>query len=190
MAAAGVDSVMMDVIGAEETIRDVYHVDRPVADFEETLAALVETGMEVAPHVVIGLHYGRLVGEANAIDIVARHATQSLVFVVIMPHYADAGRFIVPDAHAIGAIFHEARRRLPDRDVLLGCARPSGAHKRLVDAYAVMAGLDGVAFPADGASEVAALVGRPVERQRACCSVREAMGTPAMREGSLAPCAA
>ena len=30
MEAAGVDVAMMDVIGAQETIRDVYHLDRPV----------------------------------------------------------------------------------------------------------------------------------------------------------------
>ena len=30
----------MDVIGARETIRQVYHLDRPVEDFEATLAAL------------------------------------------------------------------------------------------------------------------------------------------------------
>ena len=40
MEAAGIDVAMTDVIGAQETIRDVYHLDRPVADFEATLAAL------------------------------------------------------------------------------------------------------------------------------------------------------
>ncbi|MCD6040715.1 MAG: hypothetical protein K0R40_318, partial [Burkholderiales bacterium] len=43
IASAGVDTVMMDVIGAEDTIRDVYHLERPVADFEATLAALCAT---------------------------------------------------------------------------------------------------------------------------------------------------
>ena len=43
MAAAGVDTAMMDVIGARETISEVYHLDRPVEDFEATLAALCAT---------------------------------------------------------------------------------------------------------------------------------------------------
>src|SRR5512134_1494615 len=63
MAAAGVDTAMMDVIGARETIAEVYHLERPVEDFEATLAALCSTSMEVVPHIVIGLHYGRLLGE-------------------------------------------------------------------------------------------------------------------------------
>lgn len=56
MAEAGVDTAMMDVIGAAETTREVYHLDRPVDDFEATLDALCETSMEVVPHIVIGLH--------------------------------------------------------------------------------------------------------------------------------------
>ncbi|HVL56315.1 MAG TPA: radical SAM protein [Burkholderiaceae bacterium] len=172
MAAAGVDTVMMDVIGAEQTIRDVYHLDRPVADFEATLAALCDTTMQVVPHIVIGLHYGRILGESNALDIVARHPVHSLVLVVIMPFYARAGTFATPDPAEVGRVFVDARRRISDRPVLLGCARPPGRHRRVTDAYAVLAGLDGIAFPADGTLAVANAIGRPVFQEHACCSIR------------------
>jgi len=172
MEAAGVDTAMMDVIGAEETIRDVYHLDRPVEDFESTLAALCATSMKVSPHIVVGLHYGRILGEPNALDIVSRHRVEALVLVVVMPFYARPGLYEVPDAAEVGRIFGEARRRLDDRQVLLGCARPPGLHKRAVDAYAVMAGLDGIAFPADGVVGVARAVGRPFHQEHACCSIK------------------
>ncbi|MCB1749969.1 MAG: radical SAM protein [Gammaproteobacteria bacterium] len=172
MADAGVDTAMLDIIGAEDTVREVYHLERPVADFEAALAALCATGMEVVPHIVIGLHYGRILGEANALDIVARHAIHALVLVVIMPFYAEPGRFETPSPHAVGEIFLAARERLPAREVLLGCARPPGLHKRLTDAYAVMAGLDGIAFPADGIVAVANAIGRPCHQEHACCSLK------------------
>jgi hypothetical protein len=172
MESAGVDTAMMDVIGADETIRDVYHLDRPVEDFEATLAALCSTSMEVSPHIVIGLHYGRMLGETNALDIVSRHPVAALVLVVVMPFYAKPGLYAVPDAGEVGRIFGDARRRLADRQVLLGCARPPGLHKRIVDAYAVMAGLDGIAFPADGAVAVANAIGRPHHQEHACCSIK------------------
>jgi len=172
MADAGVDTAMMDVIGARETIEQVYHLRRPVADFEETLAALCATRMEVVPHVVIGLHYGRILGEATAFDIVSRHPVHSLVLVVVMPFFAKTGTFVTPATTDVGRIFLEARARIPDRDVLLGCARPPGMHRRVTDAYAVMAGLDGVAFPADGAVAVAQAIGRPAVQQHACCSMK------------------
>ncbi|MBT8446178.1 MAG: radical SAM protein [Gammaproteobacteria bacterium] len=172
MAAAGVDTVMMDVIGADDTIREVYKLERPVEDFERTLAALCATDMEVTPHIVIGLHYGRLLGEANALDIVSRYPVTALVLVVIMPFYAKPDTFVTPDTTDAGHIFAEARQRLPDKQVLLGCARPPGMHKRVTDAYAIMAGLDGIAFPADGAVAVARMTGRPFEQAHSCCSIR------------------
>lgn len=172
MADAGVDTAMMDVIGAQETIRDVYHLERPVADFEATLEALCATTMEVVPHIVIGLHYGRLLGEAAALDIVSRHRVHSLVLVVIMPFYAKPGSFVTPGTADVGRIFLQARKRIPDQQVLLGCARPAGMHRRVTDAYAVMAGLDGIAFPADGAVAVAHAIGRPAAQQHACCSMK------------------
>ncbi|MBT8067926.1 MAG: radical SAM protein [Gammaproteobacteria bacterium] len=172
MESAGVDTVMMDVIGANETIRDVYKLDRPVDDFEATLAALCSTQMEVTPHIVIGLHYGRILGEENALDIVSRYPVTALVLVVIMPFYAKPGTFSTPETTDVGRIFLEARERLPEKQVLLGCARPPGMHKRVTDAYAIMAGLDGIAFPADGAVSVAHTIGRPFEQAHSCCSIK------------------
>ncbi len=187
MESAGVDTVMMDVIGSQDTIRDVYHLDRSVDDFEHTLEALCSTSMEVVPHIVIGLHYGQIRGEADALDIVSRHPIQSLVLVVIMPFYASAGTFVTPATGDVGRIFLEARRRIPDRQVLLGCARPPGIHKRVTDAYAVMAGLDGIAFPADGSVAVAKAIGRPYYQEHACCSIK--IGASAGRQRAAA-CAA
>lgn len=172
MESAGVDVAMLDIIGAEETIREVYHLDRPVADFEATVEALCSTSMQISPHIVIGLHYGHILGEENALDILSRYDTKALVLVVIMPFYAKPGTFVTPQTGDVGRIFLEARRRLPDRQVLLGCARPPGMHKRVTDAYAVMAGLDGIAFPADGAVAVADTIGRPFHQAHACCSIK------------------
>jgi uncharacterized radical SAM superfamily protein len=103
-----------------------------------------------------------------------------------MPFYARPGTFVTPSTSDVGRIFLEARRRLPDRQVLLGCARPAGMHKRVVDAYAVMAGLDGIAFPADGAVALCEAIGRPYEQQHACCSIKIG-GNPTARP--LAVCA-
>jgi uncharacterized radical SAM superfamily protein len=172
MESAGVDTVMMDVIGDNDTIEQVYKLNRPVDDFEETLAALCSTSMEVSPHIVIGLHYGQILGEANALDMVSRYPVTALVLVVIMPFYARPGTFVTPETSDVGRIFLEARERLPEQQVLLGCARPPGMHKRVTDAYAIMAGLDGIAFPAEGAVSVAHSIGRPFEQAHSCCSIK------------------
>jgi lipoyl synthase len=172
MEAAGVDVAMMDVIGAQETIRDVYHLDRSVADFEATLAALSTTKMDVVPHIVVGLHYGRLLGEENALDIVSRHKVAALILVVVTPIYAPADRpFATISTDDVAKVLVAARQRIDHAPVQLGCVRPAGRHKLITDAYAVMAGFDGIAYPAEGIVALARAVGRPIEQEHACCSI-------------------
>ena len=172
MEAAGVDVAMLDVIGAQDTIRDVYHLDRPVADFEATLAALAATGMDVVPHIVIGLHYGRLLGEENALAIVSRHRVTALILVVVTPIYAPAHRpFATISTEDVAHILVAARQRIDGAPVQLGCVRPAGRHKLVTDAYAVMAGFDGIAYPAEGIVALARAIGRPIEQEHACCSM-------------------
>ncbi len=172
MESAGVDTAMMDVIGSDKTIKEVYKLDRPVEDFEATLAALTSTKMQISPHIVIGLHYGQLLGEERALDICARYDIQALVLVVIMPFYSKPGTFVTPSTRDVGRIFLESRKRMGSKQVLLGCARPAGMHKRVTDAYAVMAGLDGIAFPADGALAACQMIGREHHQEHACCSIK------------------
>jgi hypothetical protein len=59
---------------------------------------------------------------------------------------------------------------LPDIPIQLGCARPAGRAKQIIDGYAVLAGLDGIAYPAEGMVELARRLGRPVQVVSACCS--------------------
>jgi uncharacterized radical SAM superfamily protein len=183
MEDAGVDVAMMDVIGAQDTVTQVYHLRRPVEDFERSLEALVATRMKVVPHIVIGLHYGALLGEWRALEMVARHRPDALVLVVVMPFYAPENRpFAVPDSADVGAFFLDVRKALPDIPVLLGCARPAGMAKSEIDSYAVLAGLNGLAHPSDGMVELAVRLGRGVRVTPACCSLAVGEQVAALEE--------
>ncbi len=170
VALDGADVAMLDVIGDADTIRQVYRLDRPVADFEASLARLVAAGLRVVPHVVVGLHFGAIRGEAAALDIIARHATPAAILVVVMPHLAEPG--FAPVAPAAAAeLFALARERLADRMLLLGCARPPGRARTLLDLYALAAGFDGIAHPAQGVLTLAHAMGRPVAPSPRCCGL-------------------
>ena len=73
LAEAGVDGVMLDIIGADETIREVYHLDLTVTDMERSLALLSSHGLRIIPHIVLGLHYGRFLGEHRALELSLIH---------------------------------------------------------------------------------------------------------------------
>jgi uncharacterized radical SAM superfamily protein len=175
MKAAGVDGAFIDVIGADETIRDVYHLKRKrVADFEDSLAALCEAGLTVVPHIVLGLHYGEMLGEENALEIVARHPVSALILVILMPILSTPMRDVEPPpAEHVGRFFGRARRRLPATPIYLGCARPGGAHKQKTDRLAVDMGLNGIAYPAEGVVGYARARGLEPNFHESCCSIHD-----------------
>ena len=63
LASANVDGVMLDIIGANETIKRIYHLNHKVEDFENALAILEQHNIPTIPHIVVGLHFGRIKGQ-------------------------------------------------------------------------------------------------------------------------------
>ncbi|MCW4031385.1 MAG: radical SAM protein, partial [Candidatus Bathyarchaeota archaeon] len=67
LKTAGIDAALIDIIGSDETIREVYNLDARVEDYERSLRAFHEVGIPFVPHVLVGLHYGQLKGELKAL---------------------------------------------------------------------------------------------------------------------------
>jgi len=172
LEAAGVKTAMIDIIGSNDTIRDVYHLNKTVEDFEHSIKRLTLTNMKIAPHIVMGLHFGQMKGEYYALEMIAKYPVQSLILVVVMPYYAThQHKFIAPSPEETGAFIADCRAKLPNTEVILGCARPGGEYKQKIDLYAVAAGIDSIAFPADGILEVASELNLNPEVRYSCCSM-------------------
>ncbi len=172
LAEVDIDGAMVDIIGHAATIRDVYHLEALPEDYERVLGWLERYGVPMVPHIILGLHFGRMLGEWNALEMVARHRPRLLVLVVLMPLSGTPMAVAEPPSlEEIGAFFCRARRTLPDVPVMLGCARPLGEMKVDIDRLAVDAGLNGIAYPAEG------IVAYAREKQlqpafvNACCGV-------------------
>jgi hypothetical protein len=175
MKEAGVDGAFIDIIGSDETIHEVYHLKKKsVEDFERSLAALVGAGLTVVPHIVLGLHYGKMLGEANALEIIRRYDVSALILVILMPILSTPMRDVAPPpVEEIGEFFGRARLRLPKTPVYLGCARPGGPFKGKTDALAVDMGLNGIAFPAEGIVSYARERGLSPTFHESCCSIHD-----------------
>ncbi|MBI2159206.1 MAG: radical SAM protein [Candidatus Rokubacteria bacterium] len=167
-----VDGAMLDIIGAEETIRDVYHLDVPVDEYDHAMDRLERYSVPLVPHIVLGLHYGKFLGEWTALEMIARHRPKLLVLVVLMPLYGTPmAAAAPPPIGEIGEFFVTARRALPATPIALGCARPLGPAKRAIDRLAVDAGLSGIAYPAEGIVAYAEARGFTPAFHDACCGV-------------------
>jgi hypothetical protein len=172
LAAAEVDAVMLDIIGADETIRDVYHLDLTVDDFDRSLRLLAERDLRIIPHIVLGMHYGEFRGEHRALDLIAAHPVSTLILVVLVPLVGTPMEHVPPPPVAdVVDFFETARLTMPDTPVNLGCGRPMGAVKVELDQAAVDHGLNGIAYPAEGAIEYARARGLEPRLYEYCCSL-------------------
>jgi uncharacterized radical SAM superfamily protein len=172
LKAADVDQVLFDVVGNADTIRQVLHLDRTPDDYAETLALLRELGIPVAPHVIVGLHYGRLRGELAALEIVRRVGADVIVLVVLRP-LPRTPMATVPsvDPETVGRLVAVARLENPTIPLTLGCARPAGPGKVEMERRAVRAGVNAVAYPDPETVRLAGELGLRTAFVERCCTL-------------------
>jgi uncharacterized radical SAM superfamily protein len=172
LAGAGVDGVMLDIIGADETLHEVYHLDLTVADMDRSLRLLTAQGLRVIPHIVLGLHYGRFLGEHRALELVASYPVSTLILVVLVPLVGTPMAHLPPPpVDQVTGFFGTARLAAPATTINLGCARPLGKVKTELDQAAIDLGLNGIAYPADGAIAYARSRGLQPRLYEYCCSL-------------------
>jgi uncharacterized radical SAM superfamily protein len=172
LGEVGIDGAMIDIIGHQETIRDIYHLNSDPEDYENSLAWLEKYKVPTIPHIILGLHFGRMLGEERALEMIVRHPPKVLVLVVLMPLTGTPMVGVTPPSlDEIGAFFERVRKALPSTPVMLGCARPMGAIKIEIDKLAIDAGLNGIAYPANGIVEYARQNGLKPNFINACCGV-------------------
>ena len=168
---AGVDAALIDIIGSNETINEIYHLDTCVADYEKSLQALQAAGIPTVPHVLVGLHYGRLKGELNALKIIAEYNPAAVIIIAFMPIRGTPMETVTPPPPtAIGKVLAIARLMMPATPLVLGCMRPQGVHRVETDVLAVKAGVNAIAFPTEDAIRLAESIGYDVSFSSYCCS--------------------
>jgi uncharacterized radical SAM superfamily protein len=173
LAEVGIDGAMVDIIGDDDTIHQVYHLDTTIAEYEAVLERLERHQVPAVPHIILGLHFGQMRGEQTALEMIARHAHKFLVLVILMPITGTPMAGVTPPpVTEIADFFALARRAVPATPVMLGCARPLGKIKIEIDRAAVEAGLNGIAFPADGIVAYASERGFTPRFVDACCGVQ------------------
>jgi hypothetical protein len=180
LATAGVDGALIDLIGDAATAREVYHLDGVVSDdYRRSLMNLCDAGVPTSPHVVMGLHYGRIRGEERAVEMAAEFPISSLVMVGLLPlGNTPMAEVTPPQPRQMADLILYARERLPNTPLLLGCERPAGAHRLETDTLALEAGVNGIAYPAEGVVTRAREMGLDVHLSESCCAVPVESSTP------------
>jgi len=172
LAEAGVDQVLLDIIGDTDTIREVYHLDRKPEDYYNGMRICQEVGLKIAPHVVIGLHFGQIRGETYALDMIKQIKSEVMVLVILTPMAdTDMEKVEPPVMEQVGTIMRKALQQNLETPVTLGCARPPGIYKRQVEKMAVDYGINGIAYPDESTVAYAESCGRKAIFVEECCSL-------------------
>lgn len=144
---AQVDQVLTDVIGDVNTIRNVCGINKTPDDYLQSLLHCKEAELETVPHLVVGLNYGRVTGEFNAIDIIRRADAEVLVLVVLTPKRGTAMQSVkAPALDDVLSVFRYAADNFSGKGITLGCMRPHQYSPDLEKA-AVDLGFAAIAYP-------------------------------------------
>jgi len=168
---AGVDAALLDILGSNETIRDVYKLNVKVKDYENSLRALDEAGIPFVPHVIAGLHYGRLKGEFRALQMISKYKPAALVVIAFMPIRGTEMECVTPPKPIdIARVVACGRAMFTDIPLVLGCMRPRGKDRSQTEILAIKAGVDAVAFPTEETVNYAENRGYCTSFSSLCCS--------------------
>lgn len=168
---ASVDTVMLDIIGSDETIQEICKMDACVKDYEKSMKFLQDFQVPFAPHILVGLNYGKIKGEFKAIEIISKYRPSAVILIAFMPIIGtQMEKNKPPIPEDIIRILISTRLKLPNIPIMLGCARPLGEHRVKTDILAIKAGVNGIAFPSIEAIHLAKDMGLKISFSPICCS--------------------
>jgi len=168
---AGVNAALIDIIGSDETIQEVYQLKVSVEDFDRSLRFLHESEIPLVPHVLVGLHHGKLKGELQALKTISKYSPSAVIIIAFMPiHGTPMEKVNPPEPEDIAKVLVTARHMMPQTPIVLGCMRPKGKHRMRTDMLAVKAGVNAIAFPTEEAIQLAESMGLEITFSSLCCS--------------------
>ncbi len=164
-------AVSLDFLVDEETIRDIYGLEASGEDFIRVYRSL-KGHTRVVPHLCIGLHWGRIRGEYRALNALKREGAEAISFIVFMPTPGTPLKDCPPPtAEEAARLLAHARLLFPGTPLHLGCMRPGGRYRAVLDSLALKAGINEIVHPAPPARRLAAELGLKIIREEECCSL-------------------
>ncbi|MEW5936691.1 MAG: radical SAM protein [Candidatus Thermoplasmatota archaeon] len=175
IAEAGVDIASTEIVGHEDTIREVFGIDADPGDYIRTISLLRDAGVPyLAPHIAVGLHHGTLKGEKHALSMLREAAEPStIVFIVLRPTKGTPMEHLsAPSAGDVAEVIEYGRGLFPQTKIVLGALRPRGSdhgsegrNARLaIEMAALDSGVDGIEHPSRALLRSAEATGCRVKR--------------------------
>ncbi|MDK2783654.1 MAG: lipoyl synthase, partial [Thermococcaceae archaeon] len=129
---------------------------------------LTSNGIRVAPHITIGLDFGKVWWEYKAIDMLVEYPIEVLVLDVLIPtRGTEMENVKAPSVEESLKVVKYARERF-NGELSIGCMRPLGKWRLEFDKGAIKEGVDRITNPPRKVIEWAKTI-REVEIIYECC---------------------
>jgi len=150
LADAKVDIISFDVTMDKDVIREIYHLNnKGREDYKAALKLLKKYSLNVVPHICVGLYYGRLHQELEALHYIKESGLNPslIVIIALIPPKGKDTKFKEPKPIEIAKVIAVARFLFPQTEISLGCMRPKAGIKIEVEKYALKAGITRIELP-------------------------------------------
>ncbi len=165
------DVVSFDFVSDDETIQEVYGLNRKAEDYLYSYRVLRQR-VKVLPHICIGLKGGKLAGEYKSLELLQQEGTDGLVFIVFIPTLGSRYEAKEPPLlEEVVKILAEARLSFPDKPIFLGCMRPKGRYRQALDLAAIRCGVNKIVVPTRAAVKLSEELGLNIRLGEECCAL-------------------
>jgi hypothetical protein len=163
--------VSFDFVGDDETIKAVYGIPVTVKDYLASYRVL-QKYTRVIPHICVGLKGGEIMGEYETLNILKGEAVEAISIIIFRPtpntKFSDCQP---PPAEEVACFIATARLMFPRTPIYLGCMRPSGRYREVIDLLALKAGVNKIVLPSPEARRHAEELGLNISVSGECCSL-------------------
>lgn len=163
-----VDVVSLDFVGEDDVIKRVYKIKKRVEDYLRIIELLTSNGIKVAPHITVGLDFGKIWWEYKAIELLAHYPVDVLVLDVLIPTRGTEMENTIPPSVDKSLEVVKYARDTFNGELSIGCMRPLGKWRLEFDKRAILIGVDRITNPPRKIIEWAKKI-RDIEIIYECC---------------------
>ncbi len=169
----GVDGVLVNVFSDSHAIREVYNLKNCTPEmFYNNIKILKESGLNVSPHLIIGLSDNGIAGEYKSLKAISKIGVSSVVFAIVkrITKHQEFKDLKIRACDIVN-LYEYARELMPDTPITLGCAKPPGKEFEKAEIELLSRGINTIAFPSEKTVDFAIKNGIEYAFTEQCCAI-------------------
>ncbi len=171
LARIGVDFLSYDLQLDPKVISEIHHMkDIDPDDYLYSYLTLLDTNIEVVPHILVGAQYGNIDREIDAIKVIEPDRTKRIVFLSLIPPKSNPN-FRAPHPLEVAKVILATKIMFPHLELALGCMHMRDSDLFDLERYAIWAGVERLAMPSRAILKWLESENYQIQRYSGCCAM-------------------